>query len=187
MSDNSDTGLICIENLPIRWSRVDESDVQIAVAASHLLNEERLRVINGLDEHRLEIAEEHSGISQELHKLDFKLNLILEMVGQLMSAATQPPVAAPVELTPSSITWHCVQEVDRGSWLKVELFLHARYPFPVVMYGEVKSVRKEGEGVQIELALQALSEQSLEQFEKYIFRCHRRHIARARQEAAASD
>ena len=180
MSDSLETGLVCHETIPLSWSVVAEASLAEAQSSVVVVNEERLRVINSLDDYCSEAVEDHPALSHELQKLDFKLNLILEMVGQLVSAGLQPQGVMPVVLSSKRLSWLCQEPPALGSWLKIELFLHDRYPFPVIFFGRVDLVEEEEQGSRVELALQPLSEQGQEQFEKYLFRCHRRQIARAR-------
>ncbi len=179
MSEPVETGLLCRENLPVRWSVLGEASLDAAQAAARLPNEERFRIINSLDDHRSELPDDSSALGQELQKIDFKLNLILDMLGPLVSAGSQPPVTLALELAPQHLSLGGEQaDIDGvfvGDWLQVELFLHPRYPFPVVLFGRVS--RLDG-GVEIDLL--PLSEAVREQYEKYLFRCHRRQIARAR-------
>ncbi len=174
--ESIETGLLCQEDLPVRWCLIDEEEIAAAQAVSYLLNEERFRVINTLDDHRPELLEDNPGLSQELQKIDFKLNLILEMLGPLVSSGLQPPVTLPVVLMPHRLKLNLPESIALQSWLKIELFLHARYPFPVVFFGQLEN---EEHGM-LDVALLPLSEEATEQYEKYLFRCHRRAIARAK-------
>ncbi len=180
MSESIETGLLCKENLPVRWRVIAEEEIRTTQIATHLLNEERFRVINTLDDHRPESLEDNPGLSQELQKIDFKLNLILEMLGPLVAAGSDSPVTLPVLLTPHRLTLTCPDTVAVNSWLEIELFLHARYPFPVVLVGQLDRVVSVAGETSMEVALLLLSEPAQEQYEKYLFRCHRRQIARAK-------
>lgn len=181
MTTQNKSGLICRDCLPIRWGTVTAAQW----ADEHLnidqVNQERLRIINNLDDHRPEALEDHPGVAQELQKLDFKLNLILEMLGQLISVSDTPPVAMPVLLAAESIAWsHSrADSLVLGEMLKVDVFLHPRYPFPLSFVGKV--VTSTDAEMNQEIQLVPMSEQAQELYEKYLFKCHRRQIARERQ------
>ncbi len=177
-------GLLCHEELALRWSVVSEGEVALARAAARPLNEERLRVVNTLAEHhRAEAAEEGSALSQELQRLDFKLNLVLEMVGRLLAADNTPPATVAVELGPRHLRWRADPPPAPGQWLRVELYLNARYPFPVLFFGRVDSVDEEG---RVRLLFDCDDEAAQGHYEKYLFRCHRRQVARRRAASPSS-
>ncbi len=175
------SGLVCRDYLPIRWRAMTSEQWSIEQANIDQLNQERLRVINNLDDHRPDAVEDLPGVAQELQKLDFKLNLILEMLGQIMSVNDAPPVASDVLLAADKMAWShgSTDSSILGEWVKVEVFLHPRYPFPIILVG--KRVVSDDPEMNQQILLEPLSEQAQELYEKYLFRCHRRQIARERQ------
>ena len=80
--------------LPVRW-RPQSETVSEVMAAQHLV-ERNLRVLqacDALEEHgQTEKSDDESPHSADLMRLDFKLNLLLDLAGQLL-AASQPRAA----------------------------------------------------------------------------------------------
>lgn len=175
MSDSL-SGVTCETHMALRWERSEEmSDAEFAAMAA--VNEDRLRIINGIDEYQAESEEDMLEIAVQLQRLEFKVNLALDMLSELLLGRANVPQPASVSLGLSRLSWQCSPAPGVGELLWVELYLHRRYPFPIVLTGRVDKLI----GDQVELLLDSPPESVRVLLEKFIFRCHRRQIARIRQ------
>lgn len=179
------TGLIYEDVIPLRWSVVSVALSESQQARLQEANEEALRIIAALDEHPAETSNEHDAVAQELQRLDFKLNLVLDLVGQLLSQHLILPTPAPVRLASNSIEWDAPAPPDAGSLVSVELFLSRKYPRAITLYGRVHQVNALDDVYRVEVVFEGVSALVEESLEKFIFRHHRRRIAHARRAQGA--
>jgi hypothetical protein len=147
--------------------------------AANFANQSRLKVILALDEVIHETADETADLNQDLQRLDFKINVILELLGQIMVQNNPMPESTAVKLGPRAIQWQMDSTPPAvGEALEVQAYLDHRFPFPLLLSGMVGQVTPQESGVLVHLELDELAEAAQDLLEKYIFRCHRRHIAR---------
>ncbi len=179
-SNHSITGLTYEDTLPLRWvaATVAPSDAQqVRIQES---NAEVLRAVAFLEEHQGEAVLEHDPITQELQRMDFKINLLLDLVGQVLAHHSTLPEPLPVSLSAKAIQWDAQVAPDLGSHLNVEFFLSRKYPRPIMFYGQVQQVNTVPGGFRTTVALEGMSEVVRDWLEKFIFRHHRRSIAHSR-------
>lgn len=117
---------------------------------------------------------------QDMARLDFKLNLLLDMMGQLLLKQRIVPQARPLTLMPQSLIWQDDDAPVLDSLLQVELYCSMKYPRPLRLYGRVVEVNPQNSSWWIQLALQALGEGLQEGLERFIFIHHRRAVAQSR-------
>ncbi len=170
-------GLFCEVNCPLYLSPVE---ARVVISPSiDLANQNCLRIILGLDEVVHEHVDESLEISHDLQRLDFKVNVILELVAQLISQNIELPPSVDLKLGSHALQWISSEmPTQLGQLLEVKLYLDPRFSFPLTLSGQVVDLRKVGNAHQIQLELDPPTLQTQELLEKYIFRCHRRHIAR---------
>ena len=162
------------------WSVIDPADVALRVDAVADANWEHLQVIAGLDDHGPESLDDHPALAQELQRLDFKLNVILDMISRLQGAAGDLPARVPVRLSASHLGFTTTAEIAVGQMLEIELYLYARYVFPIVLFGTVEGVSADHDVRSVTVRLSALADDAQALYEKSVFRCHRRQVARRR-------
>lgn len=161
------TGLAYKARLPFSWMLAEP-----VLSGVHEENEKNLRIILALSEY----PPEHS---EEFAALDFKINIVLELLADLVTHQRTLPPPAEVRLGADGLAW--VSPDDNcpgvGDKITVSLYLNPGYPRPLVLQGTVENCADgrcqmifsdQPDGVQVIL-------------EKYIFQQHRRQIAQARQ------
>ncbi|HEY6126155.1 MAG TPA: PilZ domain-containing protein [Steroidobacteraceae bacterium] len=164
--------------LPVRW----RPSVQLVddVTAQHYA-ERNIRVLqacDALEEHgQLDKSDDESPHSADLRRLDFKLNLLLDLAGQLL-AASQP------RLRPSSIRLNAMgasftydEGLVEGAYGVLELMLRDIVVQPLHLPAQVVSGAPAG---QVRVRFLSLGEVVADHIEKLVFRRHRRKIAGAR-------
>jgi hypothetical protein len=164
--------------LPVRWRpsghAVDD------VTAQHYA-ERNLRVLqacDALEEHgQLDKSDEEAPHSADLRRLDFKLNLLLDLAGQLL-AQSQP------RLRPFSIRFNAMgasftydEGLVEGAHGVLEVMLRDIVVQPLHLPAQVVSGAPAG---QIRVRFLSLGEVVADHIEKLVFRRHRRKIAGAR-------
>lgn len=175
-------GLFYEDTLPLSWQEVGN-----AVTAARLLsishsNEQLLRYLAATGEHRADPADDgHAQSSQELSRLEAKVNLLLNMVGQLLSQNIALPEAVPLRISADRLQWNSRHPAKTGAQLSVELYLAPRYPSALTLFGMVEKVTNRDGGYLIDMTYINMSEGLRNALEKMIFRHHRRRIAHARQ------
>jgi hypothetical protein len=176
-------GLVYEAALPLRWRVPDHGGEEGSVQAIHQRSLGFLHTLLCLGEHRSEPAEEeaaHRGA--ELVRIDAKLNLLLDLVGRFLVHQQALPAPVPVSLGARGLEW---TERDGpssdSSELLVELFLDAEIPRPLELLTRVRSRTTGPDGlVTVQAHFELLDEALEDALERYIFREHRRSIARQR-------
>ena len=176
--------LTCKVTLPIKCTPLELGEVlQMDVITQANIN--RLNIILNLNEtHPHDLDEESPGLAREFQRIDLKINVILEMVGQLILQGGTLPEPVSINLNPHYIEWHeSASSLELDQRVKLELFPDMRVPFPLVFCGKIESISAaDNKQDNIKIRLDPLDEPFLELLEKYIFRCHRRDVARMRQD-----
>jgi atypical PilZ domain-containing cyclic di-GMP receptor len=170
--------------LPIRWrpAPTAPSDVQAAHFAER--NVRVLQACDALEEHGQldkKKADDDSPHSADLMRLDFKLNVLLDLVGQLL-AQTQPrPEPTQIRFNAMGASWKSGENLSTGSHGVLELTLRDVIVQPLMLPAEIVSGADAGF---VRARFLALGETVADHIEKLVFRRHRRKIAGARQLSA---
>ena len=181
MTDNLPTdplsGLVYQDLIALRWRVLESPPSAIESVSREHRNTEVLRIIATLDE----FTDQHQGASPELAHLDFKLNLVLDLVGEIVAYYHDTPPAVPARLGAQAVEWESGQAPPVGGQVAMEIYLHHHYPHPVVFPGKVQTVSPLAQGNRCLVVFEPLSEQGREWLEKIIFLHHRRQVAYSRQ------
>jgi hypothetical protein len=188
MSGNENSGFgtgLCYEDiLPLRWRRSSDALPLARSLAINLGNEQLLRHLAAVDEFRSESGDDDSQTAHDLHRLESKIDLLIDLMGEFIARQSALPEAVPVRMSAETLTWTCASAAApaMGDRVEAEIFLSTRYPRPLVMYGSIESVQAEERGqVRVSLRYGELSDGVRSALEKTIFRHHRRLVAHARQ------
>jgi hypothetical protein len=168
--------------LPVRWTAQAEpvADLQ----AQHFA-ERNLRVLqacDALEEHgRLEKSDEESPHSADIMRLDMKLNLLLDLAGQLLAASQQRAEARPIRFNAMGAHFTWPEPLAAGAHGILEITLRDIVVQPLHLPAQVVGGATAG---QVRVRFLALGETVADHIEKLVFRRHRRKIAGARQQSA---
>jgi hypothetical protein len=185
MYDGSDT-IILFEELayqdvlPVAWRPLpDEMDPDLATsfAASNL---RVLQACAALEEHsKGEKPEENSPHSADLIRIDFKINLLLDLVGKVLTANNPRPPSQPIRFNAVGATWRVKEPPPKpGTQGALEIYLHNALAEPLRLVGRVTKVEPNGDA---HLKFLPPGEATADLIEKLAFRRHRRQIADSRQ------
>lgn len=166
--------------LPVLWRPMPEavSDLQAQQFA-----ERNLRVLQACDaleeQGRLEKPDDNSPHSADILRLDLKLNLLLDVLGQLLAASQQRPQSTQIRFNAMGAHFAWPQAQANGTRGVLELTLRDIVVQPLQLPAEVVSGAAVG---QVRVRFLALGETVADHIEKLVFRRHRRKIAGSRQQ-----
>lgn len=166
--------------LPLVW-RVTGILSESALLRQQEENETALRMIAALEEYAPRMEEGQGEWAADFARLDFKLNCIMDLLGQLLTQQVVLPPSMPVCLRSDTLSWLTSESPPvAGTHGVVEVYVSARYPRPITFAGVISVVVAEVAGTRVQMDCQGLSELASERLEKFIFRRHRRSVAHFR-------
>lgn len=173
-------GLSYEGRLPLTWKEIDPPQ-EGELRDLKFSNMEVLRTLFSLEMHAGEVSDELSEtVSQHVARLDCKLNLLLDMVGYLLSQQQLIPDPHPLNLTADTIRWQDKIAPLQDSLLRIELFCSTHYPRPLALHARVIERASLPEGWLITAAFEGLGETMRDGLERFIFIQHRRAISHIR-------
>ncbi len=172
-------GLSYEDALPLQWRPMDGPLSGEDLLRLNRDNETILKVAMVLGESRPESTDDPN-LSSELSHLDFKLNVLLDLVGHLVIREQPLPDPAALRLGARGLEWVAESPPALGARLLVSLYLYPPYPHPVELPARVLSVEPAASGARVRVRFEELSEAVAEGLERLIFRNHRRLIAQSR-------
>ena len=182
MFDGSDTvvlhnELAYEEVLPVNWAPL-AATLDAAVAASFTERNVRLlQALAAIEDHGVSDKPDDSG--PDLTRLDFKINLLLDLVGQLLVANRPRPPAVAIRFNAQGAVWRAPAPLPQAaSQGMVEIHLRDFLAEPLRLVGTLTSVSTEGE---VEARFAPVGESVADLLERLIFRHHRRQVAGIRQ------
>ncbi len=165
--------------LPLMW-RVSATPPTDLVRRSFAeRNLKLLQACAALEEHgQPEKLDERSPYHADIIRLDMKVNLLLDLVGQILSASKPRPEAMSVRFNALGATWQHkgVLPADGSSGV-LELHLREFIVDPLCLSGRVVGVSNAGS---VKVKFDNPGEAVADLIEKLAFRRHRRQVAGAR-------
>jgi hypothetical protein len=185
MYDGADTVVLYEELafqdvLPLLWRPMATAIDRELTASFDERNLRLLQAWEAMDQHVLPPEKvEDAPYAAEILRLDLKLNLLLDLVGQLLVANHPRPHPVPVRFNALGAMWRGTGTLpEAGEQGIVEIYLKDSLSEPLRMAGRVTSVTPEG-GIKVKFL--PMGEGVSDILEKLAFRRHRRQIAGARQ------
>ena len=182
MFDGADTVILYEELayqdvLPVLWRTLPGS-VDPAVAAN--FNERNVRVLQAcaaIEEHNT--ADPQDELSPELQRLDFKINLLVDLVGQLLVANRPRPQPVAIRFNALGAMWRGNAPLpEAGAQGVAEIYLRDFLADPLRLIGRITNVSPDG---QVKARFAPVGETIADLIEKLTFRRHRRQVAESRQ------
>ncbi len=166
--------------LPLLW-RPMPGTVDQAVAASFTdRNVRLLQACAAVEEHGG--SEKTDDDSPELLRLDFKINLLLDLVGQLLVANRPRPPSVPIRFNALGAVWRASPPLpEAGTQGVAEIYLRDCLAEPLRLIGRITNVTPDG---QVKARFLPVGETVEDLIEKLTFRRHRRQIAEHRHRGA---
>ena len=184
MFDGADTVVLYEELafqdvLPVLW-RASPGALDADAAAS--LGERNLQVLQAWDamgEHGpVEKPDENSPYAADLMRIERKMNLLLDLVGQILAANRPRPAPTSVRFNALGAVWRGTPPLpEAGAQGILEVHLHECLAQPLRLPGRVTNVTPYGN---VKARFLPLGETIADLIEKMAFRRHRRQIAGTR-------
>jgi len=167
--------------LPVRWRPEISapSDVQAAHFAER--NVRVLQACDALEEHGQldkKKADDESPHSADLVRLDFKLNVLLDLVGQLLAQSQPHPQSRQIRFNAMGAVWKTGESLKPGEHGILEITLRDVIVQPLHLPAQIVAGAEPGF---TRARFLSLGESVADHIEKLVFRRHRRKIAGARQ------
>lgn len=129
-----------------------------------------------MDEAGGETVTDNENRAENLH-LEAKLNVLINMVSILLRWQQKPPPEVMIKMGSEKITWFCMKPPVLDQWLQVQIYVCGLVPQPLSLFGRCQAIQAENDGFLVSLALLKMEGTLQAEFEKFIFRHHRRSIA----------
>lgn len=171
--DPMDEGLLLEGDFPVSFQLVENFPKEGQLALINEKNESLLRA--SLIPHEPVDLDEHDEISLELRRQDLKINMLLDMVGELLAQHNKLP--SPVRLNLTSLGLECLSSVDEfkaGEKVAITLYITPPTPRALKLYGEVFASDNDRHTA---INFVGVNQSLQDWLEKFIFRQHRRIIA----------
>ncbi|HTB67789.1 MAG TPA: PilZ domain-containing protein [Steroidobacteraceae bacterium] len=182
MFDGSDTVVLYNELAyeevrPVKWVPLTGS-VDAALAASFTERNVRLlQALAAIEDHG--VSDKPDEATPDLARLDFKINLLLDLVGQLLVANRPQPPPVAIRFNAQGAVWQAAATLAPvGGQGIVEIHLRDFLAEPLRLMGTLAKVSAAGEAT---VRFAPVGEPVAELLERLIFRHHRRHVAGIRQ------
>lgn len=182
--ENSDSffqGLYYESNISLVWQIVDGLPADNELVTINEDNSRFLKALAALSEGAPEAGEELPQTAAELQRLDLKLNLLLEIVGELLANQRTLPAPTKVRLGHTGIEWLAEDCPPSGAHVCIEVYLRSELPSPLKFHGVAVLTDAEAGSAstsrRVQVRFAGLNPALQDDLEKFIFRRHRRSIA----------
>ncbi|MFI4865491.1 MAG: PilZ domain-containing protein [Steroidobacterales bacterium] len=163
--------------LPVQWMALWEPPDRFDLLGLEEANLLLLQACVAVEEHPARDKNEDLGpLAGEIARLDFKLNLVMQLLAKLVSKDRMPP-ATPILFNSLGASWTCVgQTPPVGGHGLLRVQLRSSLPQPLELPAECISV----EGSLAKVKFPGLSAGVAELIQRLAFVRHRRHVADVR-------
>ncbi|GAB6040635.1 PilZ domain-containing protein [Endothiovibrio diazotrophicus] len=164
--------------LPVAWSTLEALPEWPVLARLNQADEELLEVISGQEQIRNDfVTDDEDSLTTRLGDIESKLNLVIDLVGQLLRQNLIIPAATQLRFNADGIVWRAGEGgPEVGALVMVELYPSMLIPRPIRLPGRVAAVTR---GV-VQVAFEGVGAPLADLIHKYVFRYHRRAVALAR-------
>jgi len=166
--------------LPVDLRQIIDLPDTLRLNGLNIQAEDVLHSILLLERQHVDPADEESDrLSSELSYIDFKLNILLDLMVKVYANQLNFPPDLHTYLSSTGLRCNSGLSVMVGDKLYTDIYLSRRFPRPVTFFGTVvKSEILAGKGeALIELQFEHMSQPVCDLLERFIFLKHRRMIA----------
>lgn len=186
--DNSDTTLgdriVFHGDLPIAWYPLEHEPTRAELASLNESNGTLLRLFSVLDEYSSEPADGNPEIQQAFARLDAKLSLVLDLVGEVLTRQLQLPPPHQIALSELGVHWLEPKPealpARAGQMAYVDLYLRSALPRPLRFFVQLAVSGRTEKGLRFVAQFRGMGEDVQDGLAKLIFRHHRRLVASQR-------
>jgi hypothetical protein len=191
-SDSPPAGLTFTDNIGIDWKPVDTPPDEAHLAIVNESNESFLKAVSAIGAFSGDgtlsgdASEDDVIMSQEIVRLDLKINLLLDLVSQLIYKQLDIPERKRVTVSSNDIEWDEGGQLPiPGSTVFVQLYIQHGTPKPLCFYGQMISSQDDCDAGCARVIYLGLSGAAQSWLDKLIFRHHRREVAYRRSKTPA--
>ena len=168
--------------LPLAWQELPVLPESNELQHQEKINLHILHILFALDIHAGDYGDDPIALTSasELRRLDFKVSLLLEMVGQLLARQQAIPPERALTLTVNQVSWRTDAAPAANVTLRLELYCNFSYPRPLILYAHIDEIVSIENDFQIKATLHQPGAPLQEALERYIFLQRRRAIANQR-------
>ncbi|MGC3979886.1 MAG: PilZ domain-containing protein [Steroidobacteraceae bacterium] len=165
--------------VPLAWHASNTPITDLARRSFVERNVKLLQACTALEEHgQPEKLDERTPYHADIVRLDMKVNLLLDLVGQILTASHPRPEAVPVRFNALGAAWQHKGAMPVANTPGVlELYLRECVVEPLRLSGQIASVGADG---RVKVKFDNCGETVADLIEKLAFRRHRRQVAGAR-------
>lgn len=166
--------------LPVDLRQVGEIPDPLRLNGLNSETEEALHSILLLERQHTELSEDESDrLTGELSYIDFKLNILLDLIVKVYANQLKIPPDMHTFLSSTGLRCETRFPADIGDKYYADIYLSRRFPRPVIFYGSVIKVERPvgRDTVLIELKFEQMSQTVSNLLDRFIFLKHRRMIA----------
>lgn len=165
--------------VPLAWRPLPEPFDPAVINSFADRNLRTLQAVAALDEHgQVEKTDDNSPSAADIARLELKVNLLLDMVGQLLTASHPRPKATSIRLNALGAVWQGSAPYPAlGNQGVLEVYLRDCVADPLRLVGRIASVGPDG---RIKARFIPPGENIADLLEKLAFRKHRRQVAGAK-------
>jgi hypothetical protein len=165
--------------LPVAWRSFPEPFDSSTIGSYQDRNLRVLQSIAALEEHgQTEKTDETSPHHADIMRLDLKMNLLLDMMGQLLTASRPRPRSSAIRFNALGAVWQGqAPHPQMGNQGVLEVYLRDCIADPLRLVGRIASVGPDG---RIKARFIPPGEHISDLLEKLAFRKHRRQVAGAK-------
>lgn len=176
-------GLSFVEDIAVDFAPVPRLPDASATARLNAQNAQTLIADASLEEsHRVhDPGTDDAAFAADLQRLEFKVNVLLQLVVRLTARSETLPPPQPVRVYAGGMEWHSSPgDPAPGSVVRARLFINPAFPLPLELIGVVAMPRRDGDSAWSRLAWHGLSPAVIDLLGRLIFRHHRRQVAGSR-------
>ncbi len=172
----SQEGVSYFTAIPLSWRPETElSDGDIAVWMHD--NVKLLRALATIEAIQPELdGDMGPGASKILERLEFKIDLTLSLVAQLLTKNAVLPSTCPVFVSAEGMEWLCKETATEGDDIVISAYISPKLPQSLVLPAKIKAVQQEPGGARIYATFTHLSEEAQDWLSRTVFRYHRRAV-----------
>jgi hypothetical protein len=167
--------VFCDDQIGLSWQQINVLPDEQELKQRDRQNEKILRALALVEEH----DETQSDVAEraEVHRLEGKLDLLLELVNVLVRQTRGGAEPVSVRFNSRGLCWDSEQSVNADALLDVECYLLAQWPLPLRICCRVVDASEQGEAFRICTRIEGLGSVSKDWLSKLVFRRHRRTVA----------
>ena len=182
MSESADSGLGLgySDEIPVEW---EPSELPEGAAADRF-NAGIVRIVRALtafEEIAGDPGEEITPLTHAVTRLEGKIDLLLNLVGRLVHRHVALPARHRVRVCTDGVEWGTgPEDLDAGSTGVIVLYPQPAVPISLRVPARITARRDQESAVWTQVEFVGVSGEARDLLQKYVFRHHRREIARAR-------